>query len=227
MIHFHGLPITPREVLYRLAGRHFFVSYADPRDVRIATEIGQSKGMDNGAFSAWKRGYVPDWTGYYGWTEEWLGPADFAVIPDVIDGGEPENDALMLQWPHGHRGAPVWHLHESLTRLERLTDLWPLVCLGSSGQYAQIGTPRWQRRMDEAFNAVCRGRFVPRLHGLRMLSLAGKRWPLASADSTDVARNHATETWKTPERRVHEWDIRQCPHRWREQPTQREMELAA
>ena len=223
MIHYHGTPITPREVLYRLAGRHFCVSFADSRDIGVCREIAQSIMLDNGAFSMWRKATPTDWPGFYRWTEEWLGPADFAVIPDVIDGSETENDALIAQWPHGHRGAPVWHLHESFDRLARLTDEWPLVCLGSSGAFAQIGTPAWERRMDQAFNRVARGRFVPRLHGLRMLSLSGKRWPLASADSTDIARNHATERWKSAERRAFEWDIRQVPHTWAARAEQLEL----
>lgn len=220
MIHYHGTPITPRDALYRLAGRCFCVPFSDPRDIAACREIGQALMLDNGAFSAWRKGKATDWPGFYGWVEEWLGPADFAVIPDVIDGGEPENDALVAQWPHGHRGAPVWHLHESFDRLRRLTDEWPLTCLGSSGEYSQIGTSRWERRMDAAFNLVCRRQFPPRLHGLRMLSLSDKRWPLASADSTDIARNHATERWKTIERRAFGWDMRNPPHRWTERPEQ-------
>lgn len=227
MIHYHGTPITPKSVLHKLAGRCFCVSFMDPRDIRTCRDIGQSLMLDNGAFSAWRAGKATDWPGYYAWVEEWLGPADFAVIPDVIDGSDAENDALIAQWPHGHRGAPVWHLHEPVDRLRRLVDQWPLVCLGSSGAYAEIGTERWEWRMDEAFNAVCGGRFVPRLHGLRMLSCSGKRWPFASVDSTDIARNHASELHKTPERRVHEWDLRQCPHKWARRPEHMELDLCA
>jgi hypothetical protein len=225
LIHYHGTPLTPREVLYRLAGRCFCVPFSDPRDIGACREIAQSIMLDNGAFSAWRKGKATDWPGYYAWAEEWLGPADWAVIPDVIDGDEQANDGLIAQWPHGHRGAPVWHLHEPYERLQRLVDEWPLVCLGSSGDFAQIGTPAWERRMDTAFNRVASGRFVPRLHGLRMLSLSGKRWPLASADSTDIARNHATERYKSAERRAFEWDIRQTPHTWAERPEQ--LEIAA
>jgi hypothetical protein len=225
VLKYHGTPCTPKEVLYRLAGECFCVPFSDPRDMRICREIGCSIMLDNGAFSAWKKGRPTNWPGYYAWVEEWLGPADFAVIPDVIDGTDEQNDALIAEWPHGHRGAPVWHLHEDFDRLARLVNEWPLVCLGSSGDFAQIGTPQWERRMDLAFNRVASGRFVPRLHGLRMLSLVGKRWPLASADSTDIARNHATETYKSPERRAYEWRIRQAPHTWAARPEQ--MELVA
>ena len=40
MIHYHGTPLTPRETLYRMAGKHFCVSYADKRDGDVCLEIG-------------------------------------------------------------------------------------------------------------------------------------------------------------------------------------------
>ncbi len=52
MIHYHGTPITPKERLYELAGRHFCVSYAAPGDLRRCHELGQSVMLDNGAFSS-------------------------------------------------------------------------------------------------------------------------------------------------------------------------------
>ena len=54
--------------------------------------------------------------------------------PDVIDGDEASNDELLLAWPKELRGVPVWHLHESLERLQRLASEWPTVAFGSSGQ---------------------------------------------------------------------------------------------
>lgn len=217
MIHFHGTPITPRAVLYTLAGRHFCISHAAPADIQVCQQIGQSLMLDNGAFSAWRRGKQPDWPAYYGWCEQWLGPADWAVIPDVIDGDDAANDALIGEWPHGFKGAPVWHLHEPLDRLRRLTAAWPRVCLGSSGGYSAIGTDQWERRMDQVFNAVCGGRFVPQLHGLRMMSCSGQRWPLASVDSTDIAQNHSRKhnraTWMADR-----WDAAQCPAKWHARP---------
>jgi hypothetical protein len=32
----------------------------------------RSGGLDNGAFSAWKRGHTPDWKAYYEWCDRWL-----------------------------------------------------------------------------------------------------------------------------------------------------------
>ena len=139
-MHYHGTPITPRTVLHELAGRCFCVRYGEHRDADVCHEIGQSVMLDNGAFSFWRQNVATDWPGYYRWCAQWLEHwATWAVIPDVIDGTEEENDALLAEWPFGGRGAPVWHMHESLGRLGRLVEGWPLVCIGSSGDYSEIG----------------------------------------------------------------------------------------
>lgn len=141
---------------------------------------------------------VEDWAPYYEWVAELhrYPVFDFAVIPDVIDGDEAANDALLSAWPWRETapwvGAPVWHLHESLDRLEHLALSWPRVCLGSSGKFAQIGTSHWWQRMVEAMDVVCdrSGRPVCKLHGLRMLNPdVFSCFPFASADSTNIARN--------------------------------------
>ncbi|MDE1907268.1 MAG: hypothetical protein KGH75_12540 [Rhodospirillales bacterium] len=200
MIHYHGLPITPATVAARaVAAGHAFVSFAHPDQLTIALEVAQSFAIDNGAFSAWKSGRaVLDWRPYYLFVGDVarIPGFDFAVIPDVIDGDEVANDALVAEWPFrgrdiGH-GAPVWHLHESLDRLERLVHEWPRVCLGSSGEFSSIGTLAWWSRMAEAMAVVCDrdGRPVTKLHGLRMLDpeIFG-RFPFHSADSTNIGRN--------------------------------------
>lgn len=163
MIHYHGTPITPRSELQKLAGRNnFCVSYANPRDVVTCHQIGQSVMLDNGAFSAWTRGRRTAWFEYYLWCDRWLEyKTTWAVIPDVIDGGEEENDQLVAEWPYGNSGAPVWHLHESLDRLRRLVDEWPRVCFGSSGAYSQPGSDSWHRRVSDAFSAIAPSGRVP------------------------------------------------------------------
>ena len=178
--------------------------------------------LDNGAFSLWRQGKATDWDGYYQWGAPWLDyPTTWAVIPDVIDGDEADNDALVRAWPFGLRGAPVWHLHEPIGRLVRLADEWPRVCVGSSGAYASVGTASWHRRMEAAMNALCGNGPVPVwLHMLRGMALAGSQYPFASVDSTDIARNHHLphrDAVKMAER----WDARQCGARWeaREQMT--------
>ncbi len=210
-IHYHGTPISPRPVLDSLAGRHFCVSYAAPDDVKHVHAIGQSVMLDNGAFSAWTKGRAVDWSGYYEWTARWLDyRTTWAVIPDVIDGDEEANDALIRDWPHGDRGAPVWHMHESISRLIILASRWPRVCIGSSGMYRVVGPRSWHNRMTDAMNELCVGGYVPTwLHMLRGMAMAGTHYPFASVDSTDIARNH-NRPQNTARGMADSWDAQQC-----------------
>jgi hypothetical protein len=216
-IHYHGTPITPTDLLLsEMAGAHFCVSFAAPQQVELCHRIGQSVMLDNGAFSVWKRGITPDWSGYYEWCDRWLDyPTTWAVIPDVIVGDEHDNDLLLRAWPFRDRGAPVWHMHESIRRLEELIESYPRVCIGSSAEYATVLSLGWERRMDEAWRAISR-RFkrTPNIHMLRGMQLVrGRRWPFASVDSTDVARNHSAKQ-NTPARLRNRWDCAQCPPRF-------------
>jgi hypothetical protein len=220
-MHYHGTPITPVSALYELAGRCFCVSFAHPQDVRRCHEIGQSVMLDNGAFSAWTKGRRVDWAAYYAWADAWLDyPTTWAVIPDVIDAGSQEQDALIREWPHGQRGAPVWHMDEPITRLLRLCDEWPRVCIGSTEEYAQVLSPAWERRMDEAWTEIAaRHRRLPWVHMLRGMQLSGREWPFASVDSTDVARNH-NRPQNSPGKMAARWDAMQTPARWTARATQ-------
>jgi hypothetical protein len=205
MIHYHGLPITPATAAVQAIGAgNAFISYAHTEQVRVAVEVCQSFAIDNGAFSAWRKGEpVRDWRGYYIWAETCrLAPnCDFAVIPDVIDGSEADNDALLIEWPLPRWfGAPVWHMHESLGRLERLASAWPRVCIGSSGEFSTIGTQAWWGQIARAMRTVCNdeGQPLVKLHGLRMLNPEiFTRLPLSSADSTNIGRNIGIDnTWR-------------------------------
>lgn len=221
-IHYHGTPITPRRELMTLAGRHFCVSHAKPDDVKVCHQIGQSVMLDNGAFSAWRAGKPVDWDKYYSWCDTWLAyKTTWAVIPDVIDGGEDENDLLERGCPlPRQQAAPVWHLHESIQRLRRLCDDYPRVCFGSSGQYATIGTIAWHQRVAEAFDAICcNGTPRAAIHMLRGMSLVGSAYPFASVDSTDVARNH-NRPGNAALTMAAGWDAIQCPARWAGAPRQ-------
>jgi hypothetical protein len=200
MIPYHGLPITPATAAVRaISGGHAFLSFRHADQLTIALTCAQSFAVDNGAFSAWMSGDpVKDWSSYYQFIAELhrYPNFDFAVIPDVIDGSEQDNDALLDEWPWRltapHVGAPVWHLHESFERLDKLVSQWPRICLGSSGDFAQIGTQKWWNRMGEAMNVICdkSGRPCTKIHGLRMLDPEiFSRFPFASADSTNIARN--------------------------------------
>lgn len=242
MIHYHGLPITPVTcAVAAVSGGHAFVSFNHPDQLTVALDCASSFALDNGAFSAWKSGKpITDWSQYYEWVAKLKNyPSfDFAVIPDVIDGDEKANDKLIAEWPwlHGarHVGAPVWHLHESLERLDRLALGWPRICLGSSGEYAQIGTQRWWNRMREAMNTIVNKDGTPscKLHGLRMLDPeVYTRFPFASADSTNIGRNigidsawRGTYTPPTKEARALmlrlRIESRQSPTFWTNQATQ-------
>lgn len=205
MVPYHGTPITPQVVAASvLTGACAFVSHSDARDLSVAVEVCRSFAIDNGAFNAWKKGKpITDWSAFYEWAQACrrIPSCDFAVVPDVIDGSEADNDALMAEWPMPkHFGAPVWHMHEGLARLERMAADWPRLCIGSSGQFARVGDAKWWTRMDEAMRVVCdaEGRPMVKLHGLRMLNPAVfTRLPFASADSTNVARNIGIDSrWK-------------------------------
>lgn len=194
---YHGTPIGgPRQDAARfLTGRCALVPFPRRDDMGAVAEFAQSFVFDNGAFTVWKQGGELDVPGYVAWCDEYhRHPGfDWALIPDVIDGDEAQNDALVNQWPRHIRGVPVWHMHESIARLRRLCDEWPTVALGSSGQWATPGTASWWGRMSEAMNDVCDtdGRPAARLHGLRMLDpTIFTKLPLTSADSTNAAVNN-------------------------------------
>lgn len=204
MIHYHGTPLTPaKDMVLAFATKHTMVSFEHPEQIEIAAEICQSFVLDNGAFSAWKAGTAYDFDGYVEWASKWIKhPAcDWAVIPDVIDGDEAQNDRLVESWPlPASVSVPVWHLHESVERLARLAAKFPRIALGSSGVYTQPGTDSWWRRVCEFMPAVCDSDGWPlvKLHGLRMLDPGiFSKLPLSSADSTNVARNVGMDTrWR-------------------------------
>jgi len=222
MMHHHGTPITPRRILLQLAGCNFCVPWSDPRDVECCHEIGQSVLLDNGAYSIWRLGDEPDWEGYANWVRPWLEyKTTWAVMPDVIEGTEEENDELIV-WLFAHhrdvwkRSAPVWHMHESITRLRRLCMGYDRVCVGSSGEYIP-GQPNWHRRMDEAFDAI--DGTDTWMHMLRAMdTVSVGPWPFASADSTNIARNWNRNGGAVP--MVAQIDARQTPARWRQSSSQ-------
>lgn len=197
MIHYHGTPITPETAAAQiLMRRHAMVSYAHPAQIDLVADVCQSFALDNGAYSAWRVGRpARDWRPFYRWVDQWTHHPgfDWFLIPDVIDGREEENDALVSDCVLLPHGVPVWHLHESLDRIERLTAQgFPRIAIGSSGAFARIGTSSWWRRMAEAMSVFCdeHGRPRTRLHGLRMLDpYVFAAFPFSSADSTNIARN--------------------------------------
>ena len=224
MIHFHGTPISPITALLEMGGRNFCISHQAPQDVERAHQIGQQVMLDNGAFSKWKSGKATDWPAYYEWCDKWLDyPTTWAIIPDVIDAGAQLQDALIKEWPHGGKGAPVWHMDEPISRLIDLCENWQRVCVGSTEEYAVVMSDVWQRRMDETWNEVDRVyKRVPYLHMLRGMQLSGMRWPFASVDSTDIGRNHNRDQ-NTPRKMADRWDRMQTPRNWVQRPHQERM----
>ena len=196
MIHYHGGPITPDTCALKVwTARHAFVSFAATQQMNLAAEVAQSFALDNGAFSFWKQGLSTNWAEYYAWVNTWRNHPgfDFAVVPDVIEGSEEENDQLASEWPFPrHQGAVVWHINESIDRLRRLASEWPRVCIGSSGEYDVSAPRKFLGRAYQAIGAICDSdsRPICKLHGLRMLNpVIFSKLPLSSADSTNVARN--------------------------------------
>lgn len=177
-----------------MAGEHFCVSFANPRQADTCEAIGASVLWDNGAFSAYTQGAVFDDAALYEWLEPRLYHPHRAVVLDEIDGDLQAQQERLDKWPFNRDLSwPVWHLDKPLDYLSELADGWPGVCLGSAGKYWEVGSVAWERRMDEALEHLSRRGKLPWLHGLRMLGQIGS-WPLASADSTNVAQNFGRDT---------------------------------
>lgn len=93
-----------------------------------------------------------------------------------------------------------------------------------SGIKAMNGLDGWTC-MDQAFNELARRHArLPWVHGLRMLGQAGGDWPLASADSTNVAQNWKRDTG-CAECKAAPLDAVQTPALWTERPIQKELTL--
>lgn len=198
MIHYHGGPIFPETCAVRAwEARHAFISFARPDQIELAAQITQSFALDNGAFSAWKKAGKNrvKWDGYYDFVEQWGNHpgCDFAIIPDVIDGGEVENDALLKAWPHGASvGVPVWHMNETDERFIRLCNEYPRVAIGSCGEYDVRKPLMAVARLKDIIRHVVNSHGYPicKLHGLRMLNPdIFTRLPLSTADSTNISQN--------------------------------------
>lgn len=214
MIHYHGTPLTPRFDLVKMAGKHFCVSFADPRDAQWCIGHGQSVLFDSGAYSAFINRKPINWTGYHAWLEPLLAHPHWAIIPDVIGGSIEEQRGLVAAWPFDRQlGAPVWHMGLPIDYLLDLAGQWPRICFGSSDEFWQIGSAVWSRRADIAFNELERRGLRPWVHMLRGLAMSGDRWPFASADSANVARNFK-DAGVCPERMARRIDAVQTPVRW-------------
>ena len=210
MIKYHGTPFggSNQEAAEALIGRHAFVSFAAPQQLEVSLSVCQSIALDNGAFSAWKSGKVIIWEDYFKGVRKLMRHpcVDFAVIPDVIDGDENANHALVAkwnEWSHSDAksiGVPVWHMHESDERLRYLALAYDRIAIGSSAEFSTVGTEKWHERMTWAFSQICDKNHQPvcKVHMLRGLNPAVfTRYPFASADSTNAGRNcNIEKAWK-------------------------------
>ena len=211
MIHYHGVPFSGGDASHlALQSKHGFVSFAHSSSVETVAELCQSFALDNGAFSAWKSGKPFDIGGYAKWINHWhKHPAlDFYVMPDVIDGDENENTKMRAAWFNRversawGKGYPVWHMHEPLDYLATLVGAFSGICIGSSGQFSEVGTTDWWAKMSEVMDVCTDENGFPktRIHGLRMLDpTVFSHIPLSSADSTNVGRNCGIDkAWRGP-----------------------------
>jgi hypothetical protein len=107
-----------------------------------------------------------------------------------------------------------------------LLQTFPRVCIGSSGQYADVLSDPWRRKMDSAWREIGRWfKRTPNIHMLRGMQLVLERWPFASVDSTDIARNHNRKGGNVAAMRGR-WDAGQCPPRFIDPGEQLELEAA-
>lgn len=205
MIHYHGTPISgPGDRVGRFyQSRHALVSFAAQDHMAIVAESCQSFCLDNGAFSHWKKGegdmdkntvrrvvnFYRQWANHPG--------CDWVLIPDVIEGDEYDNNSLLETFPKDLPGVPIWHLHETLERLEWLSVSYRMIALGSSGEYATPGNAKWWNRIRDVMGVLCNDTGRPRckVHGLRMMAPdIFTKLPFSSVDSTYAGRTAAYDS---------------------------------
>lgn len=207
----HGTPITPKRLLPQLKGGSFCVSYMNPEQLDECIELvgkDQILILDNGAFTAWKKGITLDaawWDGFYTWANAAMDrcPQAVAVIPDVIEGNEEDNlqlikDALhqeKLKYPE--RAMAIWHLNESLDQLQKLYRIFNFVGFGSCQEYDIARNKpgsEYLERIKEVFAHMNYWDIKfnitrPWIHMMRGLGVLDKIG-FDSADSCNVAINH-------------------------------------
>jgi hypothetical protein len=197
LIKYHGTPLSPIDVfLSALTGKNVLIPFPRPDDIDRAFANCNKVILDNGAFSMWTKGISVNWDDYYKFIEKYNN-REFYFIPDVIDGSEEENDALLKDNPFKD-GVPIWHIAESFERLERLASDYDFIAFGSSGEYSELGTEKWHDRMNRAMHIICDkdGKPKVKVHMLRCLNpKIFTKYPFYSGDSTNLARNHARDGW--------------------------------
>lgn len=211
MIKYHGTPLTPIRIFKSaLTNRNCLIPFGRNEDFKRAKEMCSKIMIDNSAFSMWTKGIIVDWNEYYKWVEEIYDDIEHFIVPDVIDGTEEENDELInnffskvkklrYKFDFTLKAIPVWHIAESFERLERLMNNFDYIAFGSSGEYSELGTYEWHKRMNETMKVVCdeNGKPKVKIHMLRCLNpKIFTQYPFYSGDSTNLARNHSKRGWQ-------------------------------
>jgi hypothetical protein len=245
---YHGLPLTPEaDMLICMECKSAMVSMGDDRQIETALEVCPEVVGDSGAFKIWQQGGELDVPEYTRWVRFHIRHPAFrwALAPDVIDGTEQENDDLLREWLCSfpkHRAVPVFHLHESNARLIRLiAEEYPLIALGSSGEYKDPGSREWWDRIADLMGILCDDDGYPLqdFHGCRMLDpVLFSHIPFTSGDSCNVARNIGLDSrWNGPYAPRRRWvraviminriESHACASRWcnRSSGVQQNMEL--
>ena len=212
MLKYHGTPCSPMSVFYEaFTNRNVLIPFPRPDDMKRAVQVADKIILDNGAFSIWRKGGTPNWDEFYRWVDNHKANIEFFFIPDVIDGTEEENNNLVIDYflRKQTKGVPIWHVNESLSRLDMLMIDFDYIAIGSAGDYAQLGTPRWYDKMHEAMGVLCdkHGKPEVKIHMLRCLDPdIFTKFPFHSGDSTNVAMNHNRKGWEPIMERIEAHD---------------------
>ena len=202
MIKYHGTPITPMKIFNEsVINRNVLIPFTKTQDLKRALKICNKIIIDNGAYTLWRQGGEIDWDKYYSFLEDIKDKIEFFFIPDVIDGTEKENDKLIDDYlkTYFKNGVPIWHVNESFERLENMIKKFDYIAIGSAGEYRDLGTFKWHRRMNDVMSVLCNEDGTPKvkIHMLRCLDpKIFMRYPFHSGDSTNLAQNHARDGWK-------------------------------
>ena len=211
MIKYHGTPCSPMKIFYEaFTDKNVLIPYPRPDDMQRALQVCNKIIIDNGAFSVWRKGIVVDWADFYTWVKKFIDRIEFFLIPDVINGTEKENNDLLERYKANRaalksKGVPIWHVNESLERLDYLSSRYEYIAFGSAGQYANLGTLAWHSKMNEAMRVVCDNQGLPKvkIHMLRCLDpKLFTQYPFFSGDSTNVAVNHHRTGWENIMNRI-------------------------
>lgn len=222
MIKYYGTPITPNKIFDDIfeSGRNCLIPFPNPQNLKRAVEKCNKIIVDNGAFTLWRKGGSIDWNKYYEWLDSFIDDVEIFFIPDVIDGTEKENDKLIQEFMDRYRyakggmrqinkGVPIWHVGESLTRLEIMIRKFDYIAIGSSGEYSELGTYKWHKRMNDVMKIVCDKDGYPKvkIHMLRCLDPnIFLQYPFYSGDSTGLAQNHSRDGWRNIVARIEKYN---------------------